>query len=162
MLQALPILISSISLMVSLSVAIYAWKFNELSMRRASREWHAKTLLDIDGVLIDSPELWSIYDDHELAKNKDTSPVAVAKREAYIYQHFNFFEVVRDYYMNIIKRDRLDEEYWHSWDCYIRQFFRSSSEARTVFKAPWTQEIYSESFVEYVNRLINEMSVEKP
>ena len=153
-----PILISVISLGVSLYVAYRAWRFNELSKRRASRESHAKMVFDIGRMLVDSPELWSIYDTHALAKDRDESPLAAAKREAFIHQHFNVFEMVRDYYTNVIHRDRVDDEYWQSWDLYIREFFTTSSDARMLFKEPETQEIYSKTFVAYVNQIINIMS----
>lgn len=157
--DVLPVIISILSLGVALFVAQRAWKFNDLSTRRASRETHAKMLFDLGKVLLDSPQLWGIYDTHALAVDRDNAPVAAAKRETFIYQHFNVFEMVRDYYTNVIRRDRVDEEYWQSWHCYMKQFFRSSGDARRLFLEPRTQEIYSRGYVEFTNQLIRESSV---
>jgi hypothetical protein len=149
------IILSIMSLAVSLLVAQRVWNFNELSTRRASRETHARMLFDIGKALVDWPELWTIYDTHPLAATRDMSPSAVAKREAFVYQHLNVFEMVRDYYITIIRRDRVDEEYWQSWHVYMRQFFTSSSDARRLFAEQRTQDVFSKSFVEYANGLIS-------
>jgi len=152
-----PIIISFFSLGISLLVAYRAWRYNELSTRRASRESHTKMLVDIGKILVDSPELWAIHDTHPLAINRDVSPMSAAKREAFIYQHFNIFEIVRDYYINIILRDHVDEEYWQSWHRYIRHFVSSSEDARRLFTEQYAQEVYSKGFVEYMNQTIKEL-----
>src|SRR5437762_1197599 len=103
--QAIPILISSLALFLSGYVAYRAWKFNDIATRRASRETHSKMLFDIGKMLVDSPELWAIYDSNPLAAQKDTSALAVAKRDAFIIQHLNVFELVFDYYKYLIKQD---------------------------------------------------------
>jgi len=154
MLTVFSIILSTISLLVSLYVAYLAWKFNDLSTKRASREFHAKMLFDIDKQLVAYPELWAIYDYHGISKNKDKSLVAGAKREAFIYQHLNMFDAVRDSYVNIISQNDVDAEYWHAWELYIKQFFRESMEARNLLKEKRTQEVYSEGTINYFTNMM--------
>jgi hypothetical protein len=80
-------------------------------------------------MLVDSPSLWSIYDSHPLSAEKDISALGAAKREAFILQHLNVFELVYDYYNNLIKQDNIDRAYSRAWDSSIRQLFHGSSEA---------------------------------
>jgi hypothetical protein len=144
------------ALALSSYVAYRAWKFNDVALRRASRETHIKMLFDLKKMLVDSPCLWAIYDSHSLSASKDTSPLGIAKREAFIYQHLNVFELVFDYYHNLIKRDRIDENYRKAWDSSIKQLFHDSSEARLLFRAAKAKGIYSEDFVRHIEEIINE------
>lgn len=152
--QTIPILISVAALSLSCYVAYRAWKSNDISMRRASRETHIKMLFDIKKMLVDSPDLWAIYDSHPLSAEKDTSALGVAKREAFIYQHLNVFELVFDYYTHLIKQDEIDRDYWRAWDSSIQQLFHGSSEARLLFSASKTKEIYSQRFASYIDQHI--------
>jgi len=151
---ALSVVISSVAFLLSLFVAYRAWSFNEVSTRRASRETHMKMLFDVGQILVTTPDLWTVYDVHSRTLPRDSSPLGDARRAAFIYQHLNVFDLVWDYYNNLIKRNRVDEDYWKSWNNYIRQFFHESSDARLLFANPRTQEIYSTGFVAYINRLV--------
>ena len=157
MLSIVPILIAMASLIISLYVAYRAWKFNELSTRRASRQAHVQMLFEIDKLLIQYPELWGIYDTNPLGEKRDSSPLAVARREAFLYQHFNIFYVVHDYYMNIITRDKADDDNWKSWETYLKQLFIQSTEARRLFKESRSQEIYTRQFRDVVNGILAEV-----
>jgi hypothetical protein len=159
---ALSLVVSSVAFVLSLFVAYRAWSFNEVSTRRASRETHMKMLFDVGQILVTTPDLWTVYDSHSLALQRDSSPLGVARRAAFIYQHLNIFDLVWDYYNNLIKRDRVDAEYWKAWDNYIRQFFRESSEARLLFAESRTQEIYSQGFVAYINKLVADVRPTMP
>lgn len=154
-----PIVISIFSIVVSLYVAYRAWHFNEITTRRLGREAHVRFVIEIDKALIDALQLWAVFDDHPLAKSKDNSPEAVGKREAFIYLHYNMFEIVRDYYTNIIRRKKEDNDYWISWENYMQQFFIKSQLARTLFKEQRTQNIYNKNFAQYVCRIIEQSEV---
>jgi hypothetical protein len=158
MLQVLSILIATTSLIVSFYVAYRAWKFNDISTRRSSRETHTQMLFEIDKLLIQYPELWEIYDTNSFRQKRDTSPLATARREAFLYQHFNMFETIHDYYKNIISRDATDESYWDTWKAYIKQMFKESSEARRLFQETHSQEIYNKQFRSFVESIIKEIS----
>lgn len=111
-------------------------------------------LFDIRKILVDFPVLWAIYDSHPLSAEKNTSALEVAKREAFIYQHLNIFELVFDYYTNLIKQDDVDRACWRAWDSSILQLFHGSSEARLLFSAAKTRDIFSEDFVSYIEDCI--------
>jgi len=105
-------------------------------LRTASRGEHFRLLLELDRNLIDNPELWGIYDSHPLSQIKASDPLVQSKRNAFIYLHFNLFEMVHDFYHHVISRmDKIDIMYWHEWYRYIYQFFRESSKARIIFKS---------------------------
>jgi hypothetical protein len=148
--QVIPILISTFAFFLSGYAAYRTGKFNDIALRRSSRETHIKMLFDIRKMLVDSPSLWAIYDAHPLSAEKDLSALGVAKREAFIFQHLNVFELVFDYYNNLIKQDDIDRAYWRAWDSSIRQLFHGSSEARLLFSAARTREIYSKDFASYI------------
>jgi hypothetical protein len=121
-----------------------------------------KMLFDVGQILVTTPDLWTVYDTHSLTLPRDPSALGGARRAAFIYQHLNVFDLVWDYYNNLIKRNRVDEDYWKAWHNYIRQFFHESSDARHLFASPRTQEIYSEGFVAYINKLIDEVPPSTP
>ncbi len=50
---------------------------------------------------------------------------------------------------------------WSGWDRCIRQFLRTSSEARTIFRQPPAQEIYTETFTGYAWEIIRSLEGEK-
>jgi hypothetical protein len=160
--QIITITISVLALTLSCYVAYRSSKFNGIALRRASRETHIKMLFDIRKMLVDSPELWSIYDAHPLSSEKDMSALGVAKREAFIYQHLNVFELVYDYYEKLLpKRDKMDLEYWRAWNSSIQQLFYGSSEARRLFNAARSKDIYSQDFTSYIEQHIKSAPVEE-
>ncbi len=111
-------------------------------------------LIHLDGELVHSPELWGIYDSHPLAKKKSQDRVQAAKREAFIYLHFNFFDMVYSFYVNTLHPNKIDKEKCDALQNYIRQFLSHSSQARAIFREPRTQEIYPKRFVSFMNDLI--------
>src|SRR5262249_21973721 len=114
------VILSSIAIVLSVTTLLMSRHFNEISTRRAARENHIKMLFDIGKTLVDNPRLWCIYDNHPLNKTRQNSPEDDAKREAFIYQHLNLFELTHNYYLHMIKRDRYDQDFWESWNYYIR------------------------------------------
>jgi hypothetical protein len=179
LINLIAIIISVVSLIVSLYVGIKITRFNEASIRRASRLDYTRLLVDLDRILIDEPKLWAMFDSHPLSKKKTSDPEEKARRDAFIYLHFNIFDIVHDFYMHIIGKKRridvvnalykcifgkervdqceIDADYWKSWDRYIRQVLEGSSEARAIFKDPKTREAYSNEFADYVSKIINEI-----
>lgn len=106
--------------------------------------------LDIDKMLVDSPELWAIFDSH---KNiEDASPHGQAKREAFIYLHLDMFELVYDYYKNFRLCSRW-KNHWVTWERYIEEFLRSSSQARGIFANERIDRLYMPDFVCYIKGL---------
>jgi hypothetical protein len=159
--QTITIAISVIALTLSCYVAYRTSKFNDIALRRASRETHIKMLFDIKKMLVDSPELWAIYDSHPVSSKRDMSALGIAKREAFIYQHLNVFELVYDYYEKLLpKRDEVDREYWRAWKSSIQQLFHGSSEARRLFNAARSKDIYSQDFTSYIEQHIKGAPVE--
>lgn len=167
----LPLIVSIISVFVSLYVGYRITRFNDASLKRSSRMDFTEILVELDQKLVDYPMLWTIYDSHPLSRIKTrerNSPLLKARREALIYLHFNLFDIVYDFYFNVIKKKRwiligenkIDVKHWKSWDKYIKQFFKESSEARSIFKEKRTQEIYLDEFVAYINGIINKIDSE--
>lgn len=111
---------------------------------------HTRLMVNIDSNLVDDPNLWAIYDSHPLSKLKKQDPLMDAKREAFIYLHFNLFETVHNFYMDTVRMNRIDTIHWQAWDKYIYRFLEHSSEARKIFKEQRTKEIYSEPFVSFI------------
>ena len=142
--------ISLVALCVSFFVVWRSSTFNNQSTRRTARETHMKMLFDVGQSFVTSPKLWMLSDTHGSTEGRDT-PEEIAKRRAFFYQHLNMFDLVWDFYENVIKkRNRVDQGYWDSWQRYMKQFFRDSSEARSLFYDPRTREIYSEDFVGFI------------
>jgi hypothetical protein len=152
--DCIALVISLLALCVSGFVAWRSYIFNNQSTRRTARETHMKMLFDVGQSFVTSPTLWMLYDTHGSTEGRDT-PEEISKRRAFFYQHLNMFDLVWDFYENVIKkRNRVDKGYWDSWKRYMKQFFRDSSEARSLFYDPRTREIYSEDFVEFIEEKI--------
>lgn len=107
-------------------------------------------LFDIDRQLVNRPELWAIYDDHPMSASRSSEPEAVSRRQAFLYFHFNLFETVYNDYNRVLRRTRTDDQYWRSWDAWIRHFFRASSEVRSLFADAVSQDVFSGDFVVHI------------
>jgi len=132
---------------------------NELIAKYNARNSLSSLLIDVDKQLIEWPELWCIYDNATLPKCD--SPEAKAKRDAFIYQHFNMFEAAHSYYTadEKINPNTNDREYNASWNGYMSQFFNQSSDARALFESERTKNIYSARFVKEVTGLIKKLKL---
>jgi hypothetical protein len=157
----LPSTIAIISLFVSLVVAYRNWQYSDIGVRYTSRNQYMNALFDIDRQLIARPELWAIYDYHEMAAQRSSDPEARARREAFLYLHFNLFETVYIDYNKVLPRTSYESEFWRSWDAWIRQFFRGSSEARALFTREVAKDIFAGGFVGYVNKILEEVAREE-
>src|SRR3712207_2200100 len=104
----LPSTIAIISLLISLVVALRNWRYSDISVRYTSRNQYMNALFDIDRQLIARPELWAIYDGHEMAEQRSNDPEAKARREAFLYLHFNLFETVYIDYNKVLRPTRYD------------------------------------------------------
>jgi hypothetical protein len=153
-----PTAIAVVSLLVSLAVALRNWRYSEKSVRYTSRNQYTTALFDIDRQLVNRPELWAIYDDHPMSASRSNEPEAVSRRQAFLYFHFNLFETVYNDYNKILPRTRTDEQYWRSWDAWIRHFFRASSEARSLFADAMSQDVFFGDFVVHINEVIGHMA----
>lgn len=141
-----------VQLIISIILAYTAWVFNRVSIRKATRQEHASMLREIDQIVLNNPELYEIYDSHELAKHKSTSPKDIVKREAFILLMLNTYEVIFDYYTNIIVKNKDDKSYWSAWQISISEFFSESSEARELFMKYKGQ--YSSNFSNFAAKTI--------
>jgi hypothetical protein len=149
------LLIAFLALIISLYVEHRTRLFNQMSLERNAEHDHTKMVLDIDQMLVTYPELWAIYDDNPSAKNKSCDVLDVARREAFIYAHFNIMDLVYGFYhQGYAKKGKSTTLFSKSWEKYTMQFLRVSLEARNLFKEPRTQEIYDDEFVKYINGLI--------
>ncbi len=154
--KILPIAISLIALIISIIVAFRNWWYNEISVRYTARNHYMSVLFDIDKQLISNPSLWSIYDNHSTGITKLTEATEVGKRRAFIYFHINLFEIVFNDYNKVLHLNQTDRQFWESWKTYIKQFFTRSSEARQVFKESYTQGLYIQDYVSFINKIIEE------
>jgi hypothetical protein len=149
--------LAGLSLLVSLLVALRTWRYSETNVRYSARNQYMNALFDIDRQLLNRPDLWAIYDDHYMAASKSAAVEDRARREAFLYYHLNLFETVfNDYNGSLTLNDR-DQRFWESWQAWIVDFFRSSSEARTLFQKDIAQGIFHRQFVDHVNAIIGSL-----
>lgn len=153
-----PTAIAVVSLLVLLAVAFRTWRYSATSVRYTSRNQYVTARFDIDRQLVNRPELWAIYDDHPMSASRSNEPEAVSRRQAFLYFHFNLFETVYIDYNKVLRRTRTDEQYWRSWEAWIRHFFRASSEARSLFADAVSQDVFSGDFVVHINEVIGHMA----
>jgi hypothetical protein len=158
----LPSGIALIALLVSFVVAMRNWRYSKIIVRYSSRNQYMNALFDIDRQLIARPELWAIYDTHEMFANRSDAPRVKARREAFLYLHMNLFETVYVDHNKILRPSRPDKEFWKSWDAWIYQFFKGSSEARALITKPLAQAIFSAAFSAYINGILEKIKGEVP
>lgn len=149
-----PIFVASLSLLISLYVALRNWRYSETAVRYTSRNQYMNALFDIDRQLIARPELWAIYDHNALAQAKSMEPAEIARRQAFIFYHLNLFETVFSDYVKVLRLTPTDREYWDSWQRYMYDFFATSSEARAVFERGIAYEFYMSDFSRFVKSII--------
>ena len=151
--KIIPIILSIIALVFS----IIGWKYSRISIRQTIKNSYMSALFDIDKQLINTPSLWTIYDEFPEGLIKDNDPKEKGQRRAFIDYHFNLFEVTHTNYTRILFKNRADREFWESMKKYIIQFFKSSTEARNIFKEENTQQSYLTEFVILVNDIIDKI-----
>jgi hypothetical protein len=156
------VIISLVSLGVSVYVERRAARLNDSAFRRTAEHDHIAALLELDRVLISNPELWAIYDDHPLARQRRArgGGLAAARREAFIFSHLNILSWCTTSTTARYAR-KCDKRYWEAWDRYICQFFRTSSEARAIFAQRRAQEIYADTFATYARDIIRRIEGER-
>lgn len=151
------IVISIIAILISLYSAYRVWSFNETSLRRFARSDFLKRMLDIDAILIEHPELWAIWDDHP---PKSTDRLEKYKREAFIYTHLTLFESAFDFYNYLLRKNKVDKDFWETWQRLMLEFFQYSCEARTFWQESVTRDTYLPEFVSFTNNLIKSIKNE--
>lgn len=151
LLKVLPIFISTLSLIV----AIIGWRYSKANIRQTIKNSYMSTLFDIDKQLINLPILWTIYDKSPF--KLDEKEEDKARKRAFIYYHFNMFEITHTNYTKVLFKNSSDKEFWTSMTKYINQFFRTSTLARQLFKEEYTQELYLPNFVNFINNMITEI-----
>jgi hypothetical protein len=156
------LIISIVSLALSVYVTLRNWRYSETTVRYVARNQSMNALFDIDRQLINRPELWAIYDDHPMAQGRDNGAEAKARRQAFIFFHFNLFESAFNDYNKVLRPTKVDRQYWRSWDAWIHAFFRSSSEARTLLAEASSQQIFFGDFVEYMNEVVRDVEAAAP
>lgn len=151
--KIIPIVISSLALIVSL----IGWNYSRINVRQTIKNSYMAALFDIDKQLTNNPILWTIYDEFPSGLTKDGDPMDKARRRAFIYHHFNLFEVTHTNYTQILFKNKIDCEFWDSMTNFIIQFFRTSAEARAIFKEDLTQELYLSDFLIFINKTIKDV-----
>lgn len=142
--------VAIVSLCVSLVTAYFTFVSQRKSLCHAAQQDHLKFLQEIDRILVDRPDLWSIYDS-PLGTPPDPKPLG--RQEAFIYLHFNLFTLIHDFY-DSSKLSRADRPHRHAWYNYIEQFFAESSMARSLFKDQKTQALYPAKFASWCLNII--------
>jgi hypothetical protein len=152
MMHVASLVIALVSLAIAVAVAVRNWRFSTTNVWYTARNQYMKALADLDGRLIDRPELWAVYDSHELSAERSMAPIEVARRTAFIYQHLSLFETVfSDFHRLLIDPDKA---VWAAWDRWIRRFFEDSSEGRSVVMREIRNRTLSDEFTEYLRGIL--------
>ena len=77
--------IALLSLFVSAFAAYRTYALSHHQLRLGSRHEFQKLLLELNKELVRDPELWGVYDSHEMARVKQDNPTHRAKLEAFSY-----------------------------------------------------------------------------
>jgi len=143
-------------------IARDATGFNDLLLRRTARHDHTNLMIQIDKALIDEPQLWAIYDDYAAVADATSSDALDwLRREAFIYLHFNFYDIVFDFYQALgPRKDKTDIAYEKAWRRYAKDLLRGSARAREMCRDPHFDELYDTRFVSYLHDLAKEVDRE--
>jgi hypothetical protein len=144
----------------ALVISFLGWRNSRVSVRQTIKNSYMTALFEIDKQLMNNPELWTIYENFPAGLEKSTDGKAVGQRRAFIFYHFNLFEVTHTNYTRILYKNKADKEFWASMEKYIKQFFHDSSEARAIFKDPSSRQVYLPGFIEMIDRIINEIDAQ--
>jgi hypothetical protein len=68
--EFIPIVISIVSLVISISSVAIAWRLSYLSLRTSTMQEHFRALLQLDCQMINRPDLAAIYDYDPLSQKK--------------------------------------------------------------------------------------------
>lgn len=144
------------------SVAVVAAAFtitnNRKVIRNTSRQEHVRLFIEVDKQMLNDPELWAIYDGHEICKTFTDNVIKKAKRKTFIFLILNCHDCIFDFYNNTIWKSKTDKLYWEHWDRLLKQFFFSSTEVREVATYAIKTKIYHEKFVQYMQSILDEYS----
>jgi hypothetical protein len=151
----LALIVSVFSFIVSAISIFIVRHFNKVALRNSTKQEHARTLFDINKLLISDPELWAIYDKHEITQVIVKDIRNKSKRQALIYLYINFFDTVFNFYNKQIKKDPNDQREWEAWVKFMDHFFKDSIEARQTFQSAYTW--YPKDFAKFINQLIHKM-----
>ncbi len=149
-----PILISSISLVISTIIFFNRRSFSKTSISENIRKHYMSAVYDIDKLLISDPSLWAVYDNHPLAQTKKMDELSKGKREAFIYYWINIWETIFHDYNDNPNYFAHEDEFWSNWDNYISYFIKNSSEARELITTHVIANCYREKYIEYLKSKI--------
>lgn len=155
------IVISALSFVNSVIFTFVLWRDNYVLLRSTARQEHNRLLLDIDKYLVDSPDLWAMWDEHGTKSN--LSPEQQMKIRQFVYLVMNVYETVYDFYHHLVRRNKADEAHWKKWHNIITEFLCSSRFAREVVADIKHRCNYSEGFITYLeNVLVSIQTVKMP
>ncbi|MBC8044304.1 MAG: hypothetical protein IAF08_12775 [Rhizobacter sp.] len=146
------IVISALSFVNSVIFTFVLWRDNYVLLRSTARQEHNRLLLEIDKYLVDSPDLWAMWDEHGAQSN--LSPEHQMKIRQFVYLVMNVYETVFDFYHHLVRRNAADEAHWTKWHNIITEFLRTSAFAREVVADVKTRRNYSEGFITYLDRIV--------
>ena len=150
----LPMVISSMALLVSFWSAHRSWRFNLASLRRIARNNYMTALFDINRQLITHPQLWAVYGEATSSRQNAAAgqDLEAGRRIAFIWYHLNLYETVyAEFYVQRLARlDDEDRKFWESWDGYVRSFLASSVEARAIVANDASMKLLNRDFVKYL------------
>jgi hypothetical protein len=138
-----------VAIVVGLLAIVFTWRYNERSIRRSARQDHIRMLMDVDQRIIQNEGMSYIFDSVRDAKTQEPrtpsspplynvdDPVERKRRQALIYMVINMFDAVFDFdqsltLSNFTWHHGADKSYRKAWENYIRQFFRDSTEAKSL------------------------------
>lgn len=145
----LPIL-SAIVAVLSMGVS---WHFSNLSrqhseaaLRNTGGSTHIEMLLELDKILIERPELWSIYDEAALPAGTPGDPYIELRKEALSHYYLNMFERVFSFYSTIAPETGLNKSYMAAWKRYLAHWLKNSSIGKQQARRVLDQNIFPEHF----------------
>lgn len=145
--------VAACALIISLYYAKKSRELNITLLKRNAEHDHTNAILEIDKMLVQYPELWAVYDEHEMSKNDSINKDSIkrGRLEAFVYAHLNIFELVFEFYhSDVAKMSYRDMKYWEAWEKYIKGFITDSSIARQIINSPEAKNIYPEPFMSYM------------
>lgn len=152
-------ILSLIIAVISLLFSSYtAFKTNQIANNeiRLSRRTELHSLMHtIEQVLIDKPELALIFKSEADHKGKYTEP-SVAVQEAYVFMHFNLFELAYSLFKETSELSKNEQEIQEAWNCTIENFFDNCIPSTSLWNEH--KSTYYKSFRNHIDFILQKSS----
>ncbi len=154
--EILTTIISFSALAVSLLAAYKAYGLGEYQMRLNTRIEFQTWLIEIDKFLVEKPELWAIYDSHEMSRHRSESLEERAKLEAFGFMTLNIFEGVFAFYGDSPRLTSFEKDSFRAWKAYLRDTLQDSSLLRSLVGKKSTRKMYNAKFIAEVDSILGQ------